>query len=506
MPGNHPHIAFGTGYQQPSMITLLVCGIASAKLVALLIISGVDGLPIWMDSVIDITLIVAFVAGVVLSYCGPGAGAALFWRTALNSPVPSNANGLDALLGSALDAVIQIDGTGRIIGWNRPAEEIFGWSEHDVIYRKVSGLIVPPRWRAAHERKLRVIMKGHRRSWFGRRLEIHLLHRSGHEFPVELTIFSFGEPNRRRIIAFIRDLSQHNLLEDQHVLATTVIEHSGEGIVVTDSRNKIVSVNPAFTEITGFTPDEVIGRDPGILNSGLHDQAFYNQMWATLRSTGRWQGEIWNRRKSGEIYPEWLSIASCRCENGIINNYIAIFSDITARKVAEERMERLAYFDHLTGLPNRALLKDRLEHAIVSSRRHGQMVAVFFLDLDRFKQVNDTYGHHTGDILLVDVADRLKSALRAEDTLSRLGGDEFVIVLPNAPDHHHIEAIARKLIDQMTTPFIIDKGTLSTSTSIGIAIAPADGGSATALIKAADGAMYRAKKKGRGTFCFSSTP
>ena len=155
MPGNHPHIAFGTGYQQPSMITLLVCGIASAKLVALLIISGVDGLPIWMDSVIDITLIVAFVAGVVLSYCGPGAGAALFWRTALNSPVPSNANGLDALLGSALDAVIQIDGTGRIIGWNRPAEEIFGWSEHDVIYRKVSGLIVPPRWRAAHERKLR---------------------------------------------------------------------------------------------------------------------------------------------------------------------------------------------------------------------------------------------------------------------------------------------------------------------------------------------------------------
>ncbi|MEI8396768.1 MAG: diguanylate cyclase [Rhodospirillaceae bacterium] len=468
----------------------------------MIFIVKVSTFPSWMDNFIDMTIIMVFV-GTIFFFLNPHGG-----RTALYRSYPHADNKrreigqINLILDSALDAIIQLDGSGLVTGWNKQAEQTFGWTEEEVLHRRLSDLIIPERWRVTHERSLRHAVRQSRLNWPGRRFEVSALHRFGHEFPVELTICSHGSSTAPAFIAFIRDLSEHNLLEDQHILATTVIEHSGEGIVITDTNNKIISVNPAFTEITGYAPEEVIGRDPSLLSSGYHKADFYEAIWSALRNCGRWQGEIWNRRKSGEIYPEWLSIACCRNENDNIINYIAIFSDITVRKVEEERMERLAYFDHLTGLPNRALLKDRLDQALAGARRYHQRVAVLFLDLDRFKSVNDTHGHTVGDILLTDVADRLKDGLREEDTVSRLGGDEFVVVLSDVPDLSHVEVVARKITDSLSRPFIIDGTVIQTGTSIGIAMFPRDSLTVGSLIKAADTAMYQAKEAGRGTYRF----
>ncbi len=504
MTGKCQNPLFDSAYCPPSLMTLVVCGVASAKLIASVIISQTDSLPAWVDTMIDTAVIMAF-AGTICFFSSRGRPGRGLGRKCHDESRrgPGDAGLMNAVLNTALDGIIQIDAAGRVTGWNNQAEAIFGWSKADALHRRVSELIIPSRWRSAHDLAMTAASTEKRRNWPGRRFEVSALHRSGREFPVELTICSHGSAEAPGFIAFVRDLSEHNLVEDNHILATAVIEHSGEGIVITDASNRIVSVNPAFTEITGYAPEEVIGSDPKILSSGFHDTSFYEAIWSSIHSTGRWQGEVWNRRKTGEVYPEWLSIACCRCDKGYVSNYIAIFSDITARKVAEERMERLAYFDHLTGLPNRALLKDRLDQAVANARRNHKKIAVLFLDLDRFKSINDTHGHHIGDLLLTDVADRLRSGLREEDTVSRLGGDEFVVVLPDVADERHVKGVAEKLIDTMSQPFTIDDLAIRTGTSVGIAMFPQDGFSGGSLMKAADTAMYRAKQAGRGTCRFS---
>lgn len=289
----------------------------------------------------------------------------------------------------------------------------------------------------------------------------------------------------------------------QHLrLATKVFESTLEGIMVTNARRVIESVNPAFTQITGYKAHEVIGKTPAILSSGRHDAAFYQKMGDELAANGYWQGEIWNRRRNGEIYPEWLTISSVKDDGGRIANYVGVFSDITKRKAAEEQMQFLAYHDGLTSLPNRELFLDRLHHAIAHAHRHRDMVAVMFLDLDNFKPVNDTLGHHIGDQLLQVVAQRLVACVREADTVARLGGDEFTVILESIADADDVAHIARKINAALAEPLRIDDHEIRTSASIGISLYPTHERQAAELIKCADTAMYVAKKGGRDNFCF----
>ncbi|MCW5600794.1 EAL domain-containing protein [Nitrosomonas sp.] len=285
--------------------------------------------------------------------------------------------------------------------------------------------------------------------------------------------------------------------------AATVFESTRDGVVITDLEPRIVAVNRAYMEITGYRKSEVIGKNPKLIKSGRHDQAFYQSMWNNLIQAGYWRGEIWNRRKNGEIYPQWLTISTVHDESGKPRNYVGVFTDISQIKQSEARLEHLAHYDPLTGLPNRLLAQSRLQHAIERADRNHYRVATLYLDLDRFKNVNDSLGHPAGDELLSLLANRLKSRLREEDTLARLGGDEFLLILEEIKDTRQAATVAQALIDQLTTPFTLPSGhKIFIGASIGISSYPDDAQCVTELIQHADMAMYLAKQEGRNTYRF----
>ena len=285
-------------------------------------------------------------------------------------------------------------------------------------------------------------------------------------------------------------------------LFVMMFDNSNEAILITDTKQRIIAVNPAFYRITGYAEEDVIGNNPNILRSGRQDEKFYQAMWQSINETGLWQGEIWNRRKNGEIYPEWLSIGTVKNAQNEIINYIALFSDITKRKEAEARIEHLAHYDSLTHLPNRALFADRLKHALVTGIRNSKKSALLFLDLDKFKSVNDSMGHLAGDMLLQSVANRLKSCVRESDTICRQGGDEFMILLPEVGGAGDAETVSRKIINAMSQPHQIGGNELVITFSIGISVCPDDATDDEMLIKHADDAMYLAKESGRNNYKF----
>jgi diguanylate cyclase (GGDEF)-like protein/PAS domain S-box-containing protein len=316
------------------------------------------------------------------------------------------------------------------------------------------------------------------------------------------------ENTRRALATAHKDLgdrfaAQRQAEEKTHLYAT-VFTNACEGMIITDRDNRIAAVNPAFAAITGYSPEEVVGHKPQVLRSGQHDSNYYRQMWSQLGDQSQWRGEIWNRRKNGEVFPEWLSITVVRDDQGTPTNYIGIFSDVSERKEAEARIHHLAHHDALTDLPNRVLLQDRLDQAILLSRRSNRRTAVLFLDLDRFKNINDSLGHDIGDSLLVQVAERCASVMRETDTISRQGGDEFVIVLPDLEQSQDAAQVARKLTRVLDKPFMLGGHELTVTGSIGIALYPDDGQTASELLKNADAAMYRTKAEGRNGFQFYS--
>ncbi|WP_295578613.1 EAL domain-containing protein [uncultured Lamprocystis sp.] len=283
--------------------------------------------------------------------------------------------------------------------------------------------------------------------------------------------------------------------------AEKVFDNSGEAIVVTDARGVVLSTNPAFTQVTGYGAEEARGQTPRLLKSGKQSPDFYSALWQRLLREGQWQGEIWNRRKCGDIYPEWLTISAVRNAAGETVQYVGSFTDITAPKAAQERIEFLAYHDALTQLPNRVLAMDRIAQAIAHGRRHASPMALLLMDLDKFKLVNDTYGHSVGDSLLQAVAERLRHAVR-RDTLCRLSGDEFLIVLYEAEDRDAISIKCETILRDLAQPFALAGRQLTTSSSIGVAIFPADGDTTETLLRHADTALYEAKKGGRETYRF----
>ncbi|HEX5363076.1 MAG TPA: EAL domain-containing protein [Gallionella sp.] len=299
-----------------------------------------------------------------------------------------------------------------------------------------------------------------------------------------------------------REILDRKKAEEQLRLSAAVFANNSEAIVITDAHNDIVRVNDAFTRISGYSADEVIGLNPRIFSSGNMDEKFYQKMWATLLENNGWTGEIWNKRKNGEIYPEWMILSLVRDEAGNITNHIAIYSDITVRKQEEEQIQFLANHDVLTSLPNRTLLTDRLEQALAFAERNKNKVAVLFIDLDHFKNINDSLGHDVGDNLLRQAALRISACFRRTDTIARLGGDEFVAVLPEISSDNEVISLVEKMLHAFGEKFMVNEHQLSITPSIGISLFPDDGLKPVTLLRNADIAMYRAKAQGRNTLQF----
>jgi len=311
-----------------------------------------------------------------------------------------------------------------------------------------------------------------------------------------------GSGTITHFVAVQEDITERKKVEQTLLLNAHILNSVNEGIAVTDAELKFCFVNPAFTAITGYAAEEVIGRSPKLLSSGLMERTFYGTMWGNINETGRWQGEIIDRRKNGESYPEWLSISVLKDEHGKITHYVSVFSDISERKAVERRITHMAQHDFLTGLPNRMLLLDRMAQALSHARRDGRKVAVMFLDLDRFKHINDMLGHVVGDKLLQEVAGRISRISRTGDTVCRLGGDEFVLMLPDIGKADDVSAIAQKLLESVAGNCVIDGHDIEITTSIGIAIFPDDGREGNEVLRHADAAMYHAKQSGRNNYHF----
>ncbi|MGE4373633.1 MAG: PAS domain S-box protein [Xanthobacter sp.] len=394
--------------------------------------------------------------------------------------------------------MVMVDGQGQFVAYNSAALEILTTHE-DVLKRRAKPLFDPsgrelkekerPSWRALtqdlQDELLYTLDKHKQRVWatFNSR-----------RMPVDSEGKSSGA-----VIGFA-NVTELIRQKEKQVISQLVFDSTTEGIMVTDARGVIRAVNKAFTKITGYSAKEVIGKNPSVLSSGMHDAAFYRAMYESLASKGSWEGEITNRHKSGRIFVERLVInVAIHHSTGARTGYVGVLSDITERKEKEDQLWHKANFDALTGLPSRTLLLDRAEQAIAQSQRRNMPVAILFVDLDRFKPVNDTYGHAVGDALLKAVSERLISCVRVEDTVGRLGGDEFVVLLPMVSDKASSLLVAHKVREALCEPFILEDLTVSIGACVGVAVAePHDDITATALLDAADHAMYKAKENGRG--------
>lgn len=307
-----------------------------------------------------------------------------------------------------------------------------------------------------------------------------------------------------KLFCVLQDITARKHNEEAQGLAASVFANTREGIIITDAASRILDVNRAFSQITGYQRAEVLNQNPRLLKSGIQSAGFYADMWKTLEEQGHWSGEIWNRRKNGEVFAELMNISVVHDKAGRVRHYVGIFSDITVMKEHQYKLERMAHFDPLTGIPNRALLADRLNQAISHTQRSGTLMAICYLDLDGFKPVNDQFGHKAGDALLIEMARRMGDCIRAGDTVARIGGDEFVILLLGLSGHHECEAALGRLSQEIARPMTLDDTELRVSASIGVTLFPEDDAPTEILLRHADRAMYQAKQRGKNQFCIFS--
>ena len=398
------------------------------------------------------------------------------------------------------EGVIMVE-AGRVVYANEASCRISGYTQEEIRGLDSFLDLLHP---GDHER----VMRMHSRRLQGlpaeTRYEALGIRRDGKPVNLELAVaVTRSESGVPRMTVAVLDITARKEAEARLKLVQHVFENTTEGILVTDADEIILEVNQGFEEITGYAREEVIGKTPQLLNSGQHDDAFFRTMRESIGQNGVWEGEIWNRRKSGEIYPEWLSIRAVKNDEGAVINYTAVFSDITLRKESEQRLNFLANHDALTKLPNRALLQERIDHALHIAQRNKTQIAILFIDLDRFKVINDTLGHHAGDLLLLECASRLQACLRESDTIARQGGDEFVVLLEDFGEGvQFLTAVARKVMAALTQSFVLLGQEVFISASIGISVFPQDGHDMGTLLKNADIAMYRAKEQGKNNFQF----
>ena len=445
-----------------------------------------------------------------------------------------------ATLEAAVDGIITIDANGTIVSANAAADNVFGYDVGTLLGEDIT-ILMPSPHRESHDSYVKAYLNTGKARIIGFSREVVGVSKSGEEFPLELSVGEFYSGGKVFFTGFVHDITERKKakealqlayselerrvlertqelqaanqrlteglearkkVENRLKLAAKVFEHASEAIIITNAEGEIVDVNQAYSTISEFQREEVLGKNPRMGQSGRHDAEFYQRMWSAILHKGQWAGELWDRKKSGAIYPKWLTINAVKDESGKITHFVGIFSDISHTKVTEERLERLAFYDPLTQLPNRMLFKDRLTHAIDVCKRHQKQGAVFFIDLDRFKHVNDTLGHAAGDKLLVDVSRRISSCVRATDTVARLGGDEFTVILVDLDHEHNAITVANKIIDFVSEPIDIDGQQANVGASIGIAVFPDDGDSYDTITKYADVAMYQSKESGRGIYTF----
>ncbi|MFO1372852.1 MAG: EAL domain-containing protein [Candidatus Competibacteraceae bacterium] len=404
----------------------------------------------------------------------------------------------EALLDNALVGIVLLR-QGVLIQCNRRFEELFGYAEGEMLGQRTDILYPTAEfYEAISERVYGVLIRGGtyiEELWFKRK--------DGSLFWGCLSGKALD--SRQPLVGSVwicTDLTEQRHAQEHMRLVASVFENAGEGIIITDADQIILAVNRAFTEITGYTAEDMLGRRPKLLGSGRQDSLFYEQMWGKIHQGGRWRGEIWNVRKDGEVYPELLSISAVRNGDGHVTHYVGVFSDISVQKRSEKQLTFLAHHDPLTGLPNRALFNDRLTFGIRRATRNGAQLAVLFIDLDRFKDVNDTLGHHFGDQLLQIVSKKLQRSVRACDTLARLGGDEFTLLIEDLNGVAGAASVAEEVLHVFAQPFVLAEHELYISASIGISLYPTDGEEAHELVKNADAAMYRAKATGRSNYHF----
>ncbi len=403
-----------------------------------------------------------------------------------------------SILKNAAETIFTFTDEGIIETTNPAASVLFGYEERELLGLNINA-IIPKFNQLVPELDLEENISHSMDD-----AAIYGIHKKGDAFPIEFTL---GRPffaSKRQWLVIIRDITERKRAEEDLRLMAKIFHGSTDAIVIADIRGRIIDANEAFTTITGYEKDMILGKHPISLISEKHNDHFHFELRYTLLKTGAWCGEVWTKRKDGEIYPIWLSIYSVKDENNVTTHFVGIFSDITARKESENKLKQLAHYDSLTGLANRTQFIERLKWSIDIAKRDGKKTALMFLDLDRFKLINDTLGHQAGDLLLIEVAQRLTKSVREVDTVSRLAGDEFTIILNSIKSPEDAGFVAKKILDALAVSVLLEGREIFISTSIGIAIYPSDGLDVNHLVKNADTAMYHAKERGRNNFQFFS--
>lgn len=393
---------------------------------------------------------------------------------------------------------LSLNEKGELMDVNSAWIELFGYEKDKVLGRPISNFLTSISVENFRNRFPELLEKGQLNEVF---MNIKTKSHGVRDVVVEGRVSDFEEKGDKRTHCIMTDITEKLLIDKQLKLASEVYQSLGEGLMVTDTDARIISVNPAFEKILEYSEVEVLGKKPSFLKSGRHDEDFYRKMWHEIDTRGYWQGEIWNRKKSGELFPELLTISASKNKFGKLENYVGVFADISKIKKSEDELEYIANHDLLTGLPNRHKFLSATEFSISHAQRNDQQLAVIMLDLDLFKNVNDSFGHQYGDEVLIEVSSRLKSLIRDIDVLSRLGGDEFVFLVENYRLTEDIARIVQKLIDQVTRPFTLtNQAQVQISCSCGISLYPEHGKNTEELMQHADAALYLAKKRGRGKY------
>lgn len=423
--------------------------------------------------------------------------------TAANEALLEQSEQEHALLRGVIDSIPDLiffkTADNVYLGCNRAFEEYLGVTEREIIGRKdidVHAARIAASQPGKKQEMLTVNQTGVSEEW--------VTYPDGRKACLEVLRTPYFSVDGKLLgtIGIGRDITERKRLEDGMRIASLAYENSGEGMLVTDADNCIIAINPACARISGYNFAEVAGKNPRVFKSGRQDEKFYKDMWQKLNETGNWHGEIWDRHKSGALYAKWMTINTLKKDDGSTNGYVALFSDITEKKLSEELIWKQANFDILTGLPNRRMFRDRLEQEIKKEHRAGLSLALLLIDLDHFKEINDTLGHNVGDDLLVEAGRRISDRLRESDTVARLGGDEFSVILTQISNSKHVSGIVQAIIDRLAEPFILGEEIVYISASIGITLCPADATSVEQLLKNADQAMYVAKGQGRNRFSY----
>lgn len=410
------------------------------------------------------------------------------------------------ILDRALDGVINLDQHGRVTYWNSEAERIFGYSSEHAHSRDIIELILPTHQHLVIRELMEQFLVAGVGKQNHRRFEINAVRADGAKVPVEIAVIVLQRFGEYFFNGFVRDLTEHNKnIEELRISAITF--NSQDAIIITDAEIKTLRVNQKVLDISGYKSSELIGLEPSLLSSNVQSDQFYADMWQTIETLGSWEGEVWDKRKDGDVFPLLIAITTIRDAKNRITNYVLSFSDITPTKRDADAIHKLAFFDPLTHLPNRRALSERVAHALMVCESHGKTLAVLFIDMDNFKDINDALGHQLGDRILIETAQRLRRCMRSNDTVARIGGDEFAIVVKNLDFNidtakAEVEIVAAKILAILNQSYQLDKQEIHSGASVGVAIARHSQVPIEELFKQADIGLYQAKISGRNQMCF----